>query len=132
MVDFLLPLLAFSDWSLFLLRVVFAVIFLAHGWPKLKNLKATQENFGMMGFQPGWLWGTIVAVLEPLGGLLILLGIWTQLFALLLAVQMIVAALWKISKKQGLAGGYELDLLLVAAGLILATMGGGVLALNFF
>ena len=132
MVDFLLPLLAFSDWSLFLLRVVFASIFLAHGWPKLKNLKSTHESFNAMGFRPGILWGTIVAILEPLGGLLILLGIWTQLFALLLAIQMLVATLWKISKKQGLVGGYELDLLLVVAGLILATMGGGVLALNFF
>lgn len=132
MVDFLLPLLAFSDWSLFLLRVVFASIFLAHGWPKIKNLKATHENFNMMGFRPGIFWGTIVAVLESIGGLLILLGIWTQLFALLLAIEMAVTTLWKVSKKQGLVGGYELDLLLLMAGLALATMGGGVLAFNFF
>lgn len=123
-------LFVFSDWALLALRVAVAAIFLAHGWPKLKNLKSTQEWFGSVGFKPGWLWGTYVALLETVGALMLILGLGTQAAAFLLAGQMAVAALWK--KKIGKAlVDYELDLLLAAACLILATMGGGALAIAF-
>ena len=55
--------------------------------------------------------GTIVAVLEFVGGPLIVAGLLTQVIALLLAVQMAVAIL-KVNLKGGFAGGYEFDLLL--------------------
>ena len=113
------------------LRAVFAAIFLAHGWPKLKNLKSTQEWFGSVGFRPGWFWGTLVALQETVGASLIFLGVFTQPLALLLSVQMLVAALWKKKQGQKLVDGYELDLLLAAAGLVLALTGGGALALVF-
>lgn len=124
-------LFVFSDWALLALRLAVAAIFLAHGWPKLKNLKGTQEWFGSVGFKPGWLWGTYVALLETVGALMLILGFGTQAAAFLLAGQMAVAALWKKKMGKGLADGYELDLSLAAACLILATMGGGALALGF-
>jgi len=124
-------LLVFSNQALFILRVVVSLIFVAHGWPKLKNLKGTQEWFGSVGFKPGWLWGTVVALLETAGAVLILLGVFTQPLAFLLAGQMLVAALWKKKMGKSLKDGYELDLLLAAACLILATMGGGRLVLWF-
>lgn len=124
-------LLVFNDWALLLLRLVFAAIFLVHGWPKLKNLATTQQNFAAMGFKPGWLWGTLIAFLEAIGGLFVLLGIGVQLFALLFTIQMLVATVWKMKKGQGLAGGYELDLLLVVSGLVLATSGNGLFSLGF-
>lgn len=124
-------LLAFSDLALLVLRVVFAAVFLAHGLPKAKNLKSTQEWFGSVGFKPGWFWATLVTILETAGAVLVLLGFGTQPIAFLLAGQMAVVTLWKLKNGQKLNGGYELDLLLMAAGLVLATMGGGNLALGF-
>ena len=127
---YMIPVLfGFSDWALFVLRIAVAVIFIVHGFPKLKDLKTNASNFNMMGFRPGMLWGTIVAVIEAIGGVLLLLGLMTQFIGVLLAIQMTVAALWKKKGGQKLAGGYELDLLLVAATLILATMGGGALSI---
>jgi len=124
-------LVAFNDWALLFLRLVVGLIFLAHGWPKLKDLKTTQQNFGMMGFKPGWLWGTVVAVLEGAGSILLIVGLSTQAVSLFFAVEMMVAAIWKKKRGMGLVDGYELDLLLAAAGLILATLGGGRWALGF-
>ena len=124
-------LLAFSDLALFILRVIFAGVFLVHGVPKIKNLKSTQEWFGSVGFKPGWFWGTLVALLETAGAALILLGLGTQPFALLLAGQMAVVSLWKFKNGKRLPSDHELDLLLMAIGLILATMGGGSFALEF-
>ena len=124
-------LLAFSDFALFVLRMVFAGVFLVHGVPKIKNLKSTQEWFGSVGFKPGWFWGTLVALLETAGAALILLGLRTQIAAFLLAGQMAVVILWKFKNGKRSSGDYELDLLLMSVGLILTTMGGGFLALNF-
>ena|SRR3989344_7052404 len=127
MINLLLP---FGDYGLLVLRLMVAAIFAAHGWPKLKNLKTTQQNFGMMGFKPGWLWGTVVALLESAGSVLLIIGLGTQLLAFLLAIQMLVATVWKIKTGNKFVSGYELDLLLVACLLALATSGGGALSLD--
>ena len=129
----MIPLLAiFSDWALLLLRLVYGWVFLAHGWPKLKNLKITAQNFEMMGFKPGSFWGPIVAVAETLGGLAVVLGLGTQYAGLVLAFDMLVAALWKVKNGQKLIGGFELDLSLMTIGLILATLGGGSYSLDSY
>lgn len=120
----------FSEWALLILRLVYGLIFLAHGWPKLKNLKTTAQNFEMMGFKPGSFWGTIVALAETIGGAAIILGLGTQYAGLVLAFDMLVATSWKIKRGQTLIGGFELDLLLFSVGLILATLGGGSYALD--
>ena len=122
----------FSDWALLLLRLVYGAIFLAHGWPKLKNLKTTAQNFEMMGFKPGAFWGTIVALAETFGGLAVILGIGTQYAGLVLAFNMLVATLWKLKNGQKLIGGFELDLSLLAIGLILATLDGGSFSLDSY
>src|SRR3990172_7522012 len=120
----------YSELAGLVLRVVVALIFLVHGWPKLKNLRMTAENFNAMGFRPGALWGTVVSLNEVIGGLALLVGFLTPLITVLLAGQMVVATLWKIKRGQGLAGGFELDLLLVASALVIATLGGGIYSLD--
>ncbi|MCL4405089.1 MAG: DoxX family protein [Patescibacteria group bacterium] len=117
-----------SIWSpaaLFVLRVVLGAIFVAHGWPKIKNIRQTQINFSSMGFRPGAVWGTLITLLEFVGGLAVILGILTQPLAILFAVEMLVATLWKIKQGKGFVDGYEFDLLLLAAALVLITLGSG-------
>lgn len=120
----------FADWALLILRVVIGIIFIAHGWPKFKNLKQNSENFAMMGFKPGAFWGTIVAFVELLGGLALIAGFFTQIAALLLAIDMLVAFLWKVKGGQKLVSGFELDLTLMAAALLIATIGSGIYGLD--
>jgi|SRR3989344_5250401 len=108
----ILVLLIFKDLALFLLRFLMGVIFIFRGWPKLKSFKAA-------------------GILEFILGILLILGIFTQAAALILALEMLAAVIWKIIKGHKSFGGYELELLLVAANLILATMGGGLLAFIF-
>ncbi len=122
----------YQEWSLLLLRLVVALIFLAHGYPKIKNLRQNGENFGMMGFRPGMFWGTLVAVLEFFGGVALLLGFAVQVVGAFFAIQMLVATCWKMRRGQGLVSGYELDLLLVAACLVLATFGAGAVSLDAY
>lgn len=120
----------YSDLALFVFRLGFGLIFLAHGWPKIKDLHSTAKNFNAMGFKPGIFWGFIVAVAEFVGGIFIMFGLLTQLAALLLAIIMLVAMVWKIKNKQALAGGYEFDLILFLAAIILWTHGAGAYSLE--
>jgi putative oxidoreductase len=108
------------------------IIFIAHGWPKFKNLKQNAENFAMMGFKPGAFWGTIVALVEFLGGLALIAGFLTQIAALLIAIDMLVAFLWKVKGRQKLVGGFELDLLLMSTALMIATIGSGMYGLDSY
>lgn len=123
------PLFVFSDWGLLILRVALGVIMVAHGWPKLKNLKGTAAGFKAMGFKPPKFWGTVAAIVEFFGGLALILGLFTQFFAFLIAIQFIVAIL-KVKGKMGFVNGYEFDLLILAAAFALMILGAGAISLD--
>lgn len=122
----------YGDWVLLFSRVVLAAVMIAHGWPKIKDLKMTAQNFDGMGFKPGIFWGTVVALVEFAGGLAVLVGFWAELAAGLFAVQMLVATLWKVKNKMSFVGGYELDLILVALAALTVTYGTGFYALQYY
>jgi len=67
----------YNDEAMLILRLVLGLIFIAHGWPKIKDLKATAQGFQGMGFKPGKFWGTVVAIAEFFGGLLFIAGLET-------------------------------------------------------
>ena len=120
----------FTDWALLAVRLVFGLIFLAHGWSKLRNLKQTQEWFQSIGFRPGFFWGTLVAFTETLGSLAIIFGSFTQIAALLLAIVMVNSTIWRLRSGHKLVGGYEIDLILLAVALFLAVNGAGLYSLD--
>lgn len=123
-------LLVFADWGITVLRIVLGIIFIKHGWPKLKSLKETAKNFSEMGFKPGMFWGTVVALLEFVGGLFLIGGLLTQLVALLAVLQFLVI-LFFVKRKAGFSG-YEFDLLILASFFALMVLGGGNLSLDAF
>ena len=120
----------YGDWALFLLRVVLGAIFIGHGFPKIRNVRSTAQGFEGMGFKPGVLWGPLVAVVEFFGGLALFAGLWTQIIAGLLAIQFLVIMAWKLMRHESFIGGFELDLLILVAAIVLLTYGGGALALD--
>ncbi len=123
----------FSDWALLIFRVFLGALFIAHGWPKLKNWKGTKQWFQSAGFKPGWFWATVVGLVEFLGGIALIFGFLTRLVALLLALQFLTIVIWKIFRKEKFVGGpagagWEFDLVLLGAMLVLLTVGGGAYA----
>lgn len=118
------------DISLLLLRLALGLIFIVHGWPKIKNVRMTAHHFESMGFRPGNLWGTIVAFVEFFGGIAVFFGFLTGVAALGLAIIMLVALFWKMGKGQGLVGGFEFDLILLVVALVIVMLGGGAYSLE--
>lgn len=124
------PLFIFSDWAFLVLRIALGVVMIYHGFPKLKNLKATGEAFSGMGFRPGVFWAWIVGILEGIGGVFLVIGLLTQVVSLLLAMEFLVILL-KLKKFRNMKE-YELDLVIFASLLVLVTVGGGVASIDGF
>lgn len=114
------------------LRLAVAAIFIVHGAQKIRNLRRTAEGFNGMGFRPGVFWGTLVTFLEFFGGILLALGLLTQTIAVFFVLEFAVIVIWKIARRQPFtgAGGWELDLLILAAVLVLLWNGGGSYSLD--
>lgn len=116
--------------GVFALRVALGTIFIVHGWPKFRDVRTTAMNFNSMGFRPGVFWGTLVALLEFVGGIALLLGVFTQIAAALFAVEFVTILIWKIPKRSPFVGGWEFDLLIFAALLVLLLNGSGSYSLD--
>jgi hypothetical protein len=58
----------YGGWGFVIPRIILGAMLIVHGWPKIKDLRQNASNFSGMGFKPGWLWGTIAALLEFFGG----------------------------------------------------------------
>jgi uncharacterized membrane protein YphA (DoxX/SURF4 family) len=110
---------------LLLVRIMLGVVLLYFGIPKIKDLKQNGKNFVAMGFKPGMLWGTIVAFLEVVGAVLIILGVFAWIPAGLLAIQMLVGAIWKIWWTPKKFPDWSYDLLLFLVLLIVFFIGSG-------
>ena len=117
--------------ALLLLRWGTGVIFIYHGYPKLAHSQQWTQSFSHMGF-PSY-FAYIAGVLEALGGILLIIGLFTRISGLLLAVEMAVA-LWRVHLPQGSIlnlGNYQLPLLLAVAAFTLAAVGGGGISLDY-
>jgi len=118
--------------ALLVLRIALAIIFLAHGYPKLAHLRgnAQMQSFFVEHGLPGYFL-YVAGVLETFGGVLLLLGLFARPAALLLAGEMCVA-IWKVHSAHGYLAvhDYEFPLTLVVACFALATIGAGAFSLD--
>ena len=120
----------YNDIGLLILRLTVAVIFIYHALPKLKNAKGMAQ---MMGMPAGMI--LMLGVIEFLSSVGLVLGIYTQLAAALLAIVMIGAIYFKTVKwHMAFAAmdktGWEFDLILLAASIAILLNGGGSMGIQ--
>ena len=113
--------------GLLVLRVAIALPFIVHGYAKLADHANTAILFGQIGiFAPAFM-AWVTGLVEFVGGIAILLGIFVRTAGVLLAVVMIVA-IATVHFKNGysaMTGGYEYQLTLLLASLAVAFTGAG-------
>lgn len=129
-----------SDVGLLILRVGLALVFVGHGWPKMKPGSAMGGPSGFIGFlrQQGVplpaLLGWVVILLETAGAALLLLGLGTRILALGYAIDMLVAIelVKRRMMKAPFSGenGWDFDFALMVGALALLFTGAGSLALD--
>jgi len=120
---------ASSGYGIFLLRLVAGILMLVHGLPKLKNHASTAQFLGSVGFKPAGFWAWVVGLTEAVGGILLVLGLLVQPIAVIFIIQFIVI-LATVKRGKPLAGGSELDWVLLAVFIALATLGGGAWSID--
>lgn len=119
------------DLAALVLRLVLGILFVLHGLPKIKDMKKPAAWIKSTGW--GWASGFAypISLLEFFGGIALVLGLLTQLVALLFVLEMIATTIFsrgKLGKK--LIGGWEMDLLYLAGALALLLLGAGTWSLD--
>jgi putative oxidoreductase len=129
---------AHMDAGLLLMRVVLGAIMAAHGAQKLfgwfggHGLAGTGSWLESMGLKPARVFAAVNGLAEFGGGALLVLGLLTPLGAAAVAGVMFVA-IATVHWRNGFfntGGGYEFNLLIVAAALALAITGPGDISID--
>ena len=124
-----------TEISILVLRVAVGIIMVAHGLPKIfwKREMFNKKWKKEYGFPLGSV--LITGIAQVVGGWAILVGVYTQLFSLVLTLNMLVAtyiSIWNhhepfISTPEG--KGWDVNFLLVGALISLILSGGGAWSL---
>ncbi len=109
------PVVEYSYMGMWILGVVVGVIFIVHGFPKIKNPKGIAS-----AYKAPPIIGLYHGLAEVLGGAVLILGIHIHGTALALGIIMVGAIYFKVNKWNapfmvGEKGGWEFDLLMLAS-----------------
>ncbi|RJO64562.1 MAG: DoxX family protein [Candidatus Omnitrophota bacterium] len=112
------------DIGLLILRLGIGVMFVYHGFSKITGgyaqwheLGKTMAVFGIT-FLPAF-WGFLSAFAEFFGGILLVFGLFMRPFAVLMAINMIVAASMHLTKGDGLfIASHAIEMAVVFVGLV--------------
>ena len=131
------PMNRLAEFAPLVVRVIVGVIMAAHG---LQKFLAGPANFGgflaQLGVPAPTLMGYVVTLVELGGGILLIIGLFSRLAALLLTIDLLVAILLvKVNvgflSPQGGGAGAELDLALIAGFLVILLAGAGRISLDY-
>ena len=119
--------------ALLIMRISAGVIMTAHGYQKVFGGLHHHAGFVASLGMPAWL-GYISAFTEFLGGLLILVGLFTRVAASAVCINLVVA-IWKVHWHNGLMGsmgrpGYEFPLAVASMVFALIFLGAGPIAMD--
>jgi putative oxidoreductase len=110
-------------------RIVVGVMFLMHVSVKFKmGAGAVAANvFAKNGFEPALAWAYLTMFIELVGGICLIIGLFTRFVGAVLAIEMLIALLFVHMAKGYYAGGggYEYVLLIGAVCFVFAIRGGG-------
>src|SRR3989338_7938658 len=95
-----------QDTGMFLIRLGIGLVFVIHGWGKFGDMAGTIGFFSGLGLPAAIAY--LIAAVELLGGLAMILGVYTKWAGWLLAIVM-AAAILLVKGKMGFSGGYEFD-----------------------
>jgi putative oxidoreductase len=127
----LAPLYAKLDaYMLPMLRIALGLILIPHGCQKAfgwfggAGFARFTQIFDSIGYKPGAVWLSIIIFVELIGGLCLVLGLFTRVAALLVGLFM-VNAIWTLWSKGFFwtAGGWEYSLLILAVALVFMVRG---------
>jgi len=125
---------SWRDIAYTLLRVIAGYILFMHGWTKVTGagVAGVSTYMANQGLEPASFFAMAAMFLETIGGICIILGLFTRFFAASIAIELAVA-LWIVHYAKGFgasAGGYEYVLMWGIIMFAIALRGGGPYSLD--
>jgi len=127
----ILPIPVDTDVAATIARVALGAMFLVHGWPKIKDIKGTMAWVRGTGFPGGATFAFLATLLEFVGSIALIVGLFTQVVAFLFALEMVATTIFskRILKKKYVLG-YELDILFLVLAVTVVLLGPGPWSLD--
>ena len=110
-------LLSYSQFSPFIIRITLGVILVYFAYKAFRDCPQNTK-------------AKIIGVVEGISGILISIGLWTQLAALIIAIDLVIRLADRIRNKSFLTDGVNYYLLLLVLALSLLVTGAGKLAFD--
>src|SRR2546422_2437945 len=83
---------ALTPYAAFFMRLAVGGVFFRHGWVKFHNgIPAVAGFLHGIGFPFATFWAVLLIAIETIGAVCVLLGVFTRVWAALMAVEMVVA-----------------------------------------
>ncbi len=121
------------DWGILVLRLGIGIMFSAHGLQKVfglfggSGISGFSQMLSGMGFTPPIFWAYLAAYIELLGGVSLIIGLFSRFSAGMLLAVILTAGI-KVHLINGFflsAGGFEYTFVIASACLALVLLGSG-------
>jgi uncharacterized membrane protein YphA (DoxX/SURF4 family) len=127
-----------APYTMTVLRIIVGITFVLMGIGKIQNPSGFITAVTNLGFPAPGIIAWLPIILEPIGGILLILGIATRWLSLYYVIEMIITAFYvkaahgrPFIMPSGQSGvGFELDLLLLAGALVLLVAGSGAFSVE--
>ncbi|MBI2105281.1 DoxX family protein [Candidatus Woesearchaeota archaeon] len=121
------------DFGLLIVRFFLGTFFIAHGYSILADKKDMTKWLSIIGYKPGIFWTWVLIIAEFYGGLFVLFGLGTRLFASGMTVVLALGILHRKSvKRLNFVEGWELNYMALASTILLILVGAGRISLDYF
>lgn len=122
-----------APYSYTLVRVALGLVLMPHGVSKLFFGDAVHaaDTMAKLGLEPALAWAYFIGVVEAVGGLLLILGLWTRVAATAIAIEMVVIVFgvlwphWWWAQR-----GMEYSVLMGLCAVAIFFRGGGALSID--
>lgn len=121
------------DVGLLVVRFFLGTFFIAHGYKKLKDKESMIKWLNLIGYKPGIFWAWVLIITEFFGGLFVLFGFGTRLFASMMTVVMVMGIGHRhIVKRLNFVEGWEVNYMTLASTILLILVGAGMISLDYY
>jgi uncharacterized membrane protein YphA (DoxX/SURF4 family) len=107
--------------GIFIIRLVAGFVFIIEGWSKFQNLPGISGLMVHLGL-PAFM-GLFIAALELVGGIALILGLFTRIFGFIFGIEMLVV-IFLTGWSRGI-GSHNFELILAAVSFGLVLIGSG-------
>ena len=117
------------DWGITVVRIMTGLLFAVHGYQKFaRGLGDVSVYFAKISIPFPGVMAPFIATLELVGGILLIIGLFTRVVSALFALEMLVTTVWV---KLALGAGWnasDLDRMLLVAAILMVLAGPGAAA----